>query len=277
MSSAHPQDFAKQIGLAPAPVPILVLSLRRAAERRAALETEMTRYGLHFRYVDAIDAAFASAGYPETVYDPKANRHGAKRPLSPGEVACALGHRAIWAEIATGPHPVALVCEDDMTFTTSPGPLLAAVAAAPGAFEDVVIKLDGHPRGGKEIGRIGDMGIILTSRPPPRTTGYLIGRRAARQLLIASGLITRPVDNDLKRYWEHGVTILATRAPLIVERPDSFSYLSNQRQAKRLNTLLGRTYRHLRYQSGMIIGRLFHPLHYRNLPEAFRRIMAPLQ
>lgn len=247
--------------------PARILSLASATARRAETRAEMARVGVAFAFVDAP----VGADLPASALAPSARAAGRpggnKRPLTAGEVACALGHRAIWGAVAAGPDPLALVLEDDLAWLADPLPLLTAAFARAKDLEGTMVKLDGAAKGGEEVARLGASGLILSPRPPARTTGYLIGRAAARALLAATeGPVILPVDMLLRRHWLHGVPVLATRPVLVGERPGTVSSLSPARDGAGGQGRLARLAANLRYQWDMWQGRRRHPLRAADLP-----------
>lgn len=241
-------------------IPIRVLSLVDVVDRRKAVNAEFARHGLDFLFVDAIDGRRMADAELDLHYDRVRNARGFKRPLSPAEIACALGHRAIWRQVAEGSAPVVLVCEDDLLLHPAFGGFLRSVAACGTAFEDVLVKLDGSARSGEVVARLADVDLVLTRRLPSRTTGYLLGRRAAAALSMRERRISRPVDMDLKHYWEHGVPILLARPQLVSVRPKTESGIEVSRTAAKPRGRWIRMWRNLRYQSTMCLGRLRFPL-----------------
>lgn len=247
-------------------IPVFVLSLRDATARRQAVQRALGDLGLPFQFVDAVDGRRMTGDGLSSHYDHRRNATDFKRPLSGGEVACALSHRTIWEKVATGKSPVVLVCEDDLSLLADPGAFLDAARAAGPALEDVMIKLDGPARGGEAVGQLGGIDLMLCTRLPARTTGYLIGRRAARKLLAAAGPVARPIDMDLKHYWEHGVPILVAHPQMIAESDDLSSSLDNQRKCQKSGSALTRLRENLNYQLRMEVKRLRNPLRVGRLP-----------
>ena len=80
--------------------PILVLSLKSAIKRREDTTAELARYDLPFRFFDAPVAGQLDERDVSEHYDADTNATTYKSPLSPGEIACYLGHIAMWREIA---------------------------------------------------------------------------------------------------------------------------------------------------------------------------------
>ncbi|ARO15311.1 glycosyl transferase family protein [Ketogulonicigenium robustum] len=239
--------------------PIYVLSLPNADDRRSAVRAEFDRIGLKFTFIDAINGNEMAEQTFRKWYDQKTNRYAFKRPLSRGEIACALGHHGIWSRIANGPHPAALVCEDDIAPSPDLVDFLQRIATEPDVFADVIIKIDGAARTGEKIGSLGTTDLILTRHLPPLTVGYIIGRNAARKILSTIGPISRPIDMDLKHYWEHQIPIFITQPILAKPRETAESTLANGRDSTKRAPLLSRFARNALYQIRMKWGRMHSP------------------
>ncbi|WP_420587339.1 glycosyltransferase family 25 protein [Ruegeria sp.] len=239
----------------------VILSLPKDVERRRFCEKELERLGLHHRFFDAIPGDQLDKSGLGDLYDADMNRSKFKRPLSRNEVACTLGHRQMWQEIANSPDPISLVLEDDATFVQDPRPFFDELFQCGECFEDVMIKLDGVSRNtGQVIASMADQDLILSDHLPPRTTGYIIGRRAAARLLEATKPIARPIDIDLKFYWEHNVPILTLGAKMVAERDEVDSTIEPCRNRAKRGSPLTRFARNLVYQAKYTHGRLSHPL-----------------
>ncbi|HEY6099854.1 MAG TPA: glycosyltransferase family 25 protein [Anaeromyxobacter sp.] len=95
---------------------IFVVSLARAAERRARVRERLA--GLDFRFRDAVDkldldrARLLRDGIYDESRTPRAFRHRSDMPL--GHVGCSLSHRAIYEEVVRNGWRRAVVLEDDV-------------------------------------------------------------------------------------------------------------------------------------------------------------------
>lgn len=89
---------------------IFALSLARLPERWAHLSARLAALGLGAERVEAVDARSVSASALR-------ERFGASAafPATAGDMACALGHLAIWERIAALGDGAAIVLEDDAT------------------------------------------------------------------------------------------------------------------------------------------------------------------
>ena len=87
-------------------VPLFVVSLARAAERRRAICEHLQHMGARFRLIDAVDGAALGKDEWRSVVD-------GNIPLHPGTVGCYLSHVRIYETMAAENIQVALVLEDD--------------------------------------------------------------------------------------------------------------------------------------------------------------------
>ena len=226
---------------------ILVLSLSSATARREDTTAELERYDLPFRFFDAPVAGELDEAEVSDLYDAGTNAVRYKTALSSGEIACYLGHIAMWREIAASSSNATLILEDDCQFLRDPRPVLKETDNYD--LSGMILKLDGEaPDDATEIMRFGDGSLVRTNVLPPRTTGYLIGAEAAQLMLNARSRFFRPVDIDLKHYWEHGVPILTMRPALISERPDNQSMITPDRSDRKSRSPLRRLMRNVAYQ-----------------------------
>lgn len=239
----------------------VILSLPTDVERRRFCENEFARFGLNLEFSDAISGDQLNNSELQSFYDAEMNRVKFKRPLSRNEVACTLGHRQIWQEVVDSKDPVSLVLEDDATFVQDPRPFFDELSECGECFEDVMIKLDGvSGNNGQVIKSVADQDLVLSDRLPPRTTGYIIGRRAAARLLALDAPIARPIDIDLKFYWEHNVPILTLGEKMVTERQEFDSTIDHCRSKTKPGSPFTRFVRNLLYQAKYTHGRLSHPL-----------------
>ncbi|WP_213299560.1 glycosyltransferase family 25 protein [Paraburkholderia sacchari] len=91
--------------------PVLVVSLVRSGRRERIAEV-MSRHGVDFSFIDAIDARQFEDDELDHLYDDMAARSRYGRTLTRGEVACFLSHRRLWQLIVNGGKSV-IVLEDD--------------------------------------------------------------------------------------------------------------------------------------------------------------------
>jgi glycosyl transferase family 25 len=98
--------------MTPHALPIFVISLTRAAERRASITAQLERLDLNYRLFDAIDGNALTPEQTDLV-----DRHWRRRrtgnPLRPAEVGAAMSHALVYREILKAGHGAAVILEDD--------------------------------------------------------------------------------------------------------------------------------------------------------------------
>lgn len=185
------------------PCPILLLNLRRSPERLAEAARALGALGLAFERIEAIDGS--SLGEAEL------RRHAPEAPraffktLMPGEVGCALTHRAALARIVEAGWPCALVLEDDAEpDATLPAVLRALVALGP-SLPDATNLYGRRPRGLVRALLGPDARLMQSVSPPVGNVAVVWSRRGAQRFLADAAPIRRPVDVDRKHWWERGL------------------------------------------------------------------------
>lgn len=87
-------------------IPVFVVSLRRAQDRRALMSRQLREAGLNFEIVDGVDGNAISAQDLEALTVPGKVFH-------PGVIGCYLSHTNIYKKIVDEAIEVALILEDD--------------------------------------------------------------------------------------------------------------------------------------------------------------------
>lgn len=218
----------------------------------------MEAWGLPFTFFDAIEGARLSEDEIASAYDAEKNRKFFKRPLSAPEIGCYLSHHTLWKRIGEGQSPGAVVLEDDFD----------ADDALPGLLREIsrldlgnrLVKLHSEKRvSGKPLIDLADGYQLIDPRNVPgQTLGYVVSREAAVNLAQKALPFGRPVDMDLKHWWEFDISILMVQPTVLhVHDARAESAIESSRQAAKPNGEMGRFLRfvrNLRYQLPYRIG-----------------------
>jgi glycosyl transferase, family 25 len=96
-------------------IPIVVISLADAAERRTAMRAQMHTLGLPFEFFDAIDGRTLAPERARLFAHAESPREG--RRLLAGEIGCSASHFSVVERIAAGSSEFVCVLEDDAVLT----------------------------------------------------------------------------------------------------------------------------------------------------------------
>lgn len=179
-----------------------VISLAGAQARRAAVSQNLSGSAFEWSFLDA-----ETGSYPGLRYDEDEALRLRGRRLLPSEIGCFQSHWRLWKEVAEGDGGWMLIMEDDHVLDT--GFPFAHVARQADKAGIPLLRLSYcFLQPSEPLGFIG-MRQLLRFRHGPSGLGcYLLSRDGARRLLEAVKRIVRPVDDEVDRYFEHGLPIL---------------------------------------------------------------------
>jgi glycosyl transferase family 25 len=232
--------------------PIYIVSLRGAAQRRTQCAETMARLNLRFEFFDAVEGAKLSHEEIAQVYDTNGNARLYKHPLSPPEIGCSLSHCALWQRIASGAEDGAFLLEDD--FQPQPGLADVMQAISSANLENCMVKLYARrPPRGIEIGKLrGGYKLVMPHHAPGMTLGYAVDKVAAARLAARALPIARPVDMEIKHWWQFDVPVLVVTPSLLrVDVSETGSIIEAARVKAKpdgQSSSIARAGRNLRYQ-----------------------------
>lgn len=174
-------------------IPVFVLSLARAKERRAAICRHLESLAVHYQLIDAVDGSALDPLEME-------NMLGVGIRLHSGAVGCYLSHLAIYERIRDHNLGVALVLEDDARIHPGVCDLLREGISFR-EWDYCFLDCDDHDDTGP-IFYDADSGVSVSSRfiayelsaGPHTTHAYLISRSAALKRLVHAFPIQHPID-----------------------------------------------------------------------------------
>ncbi len=178
-------------------LPIFVINLAHARDRRARMERLLARQNIACTVIDAVDGrnldstaqAFWRAA-PE------------RAMLNAGEIGCLLSHCKVWQQIADQMSEVCIVLEDDLCLSDQFGDVLQHLIAkgADADFDLLRLETDYQPalveRRHRPLGsafRYHRMQRIRAAR----SGAYAISRKAAQAMLLAAPAMQQPIDAEL--------------------------------------------------------------------------------
>lgn len=204
--------------------PVYLINLDKDKTRLEAATAELARAGgIHWIRIPAVNGRALPADRIAKVYDARVNRTRARHPLTPPEIGCYLSHIAAWRAIAASDAPGGVVMEDDFRVVGDLQTALRAVSRDSGDWDMVKLftfRPEAKLKGARKIAP----GLIIGEpyKVPSTMLGYGLRREGAERLLRRAEPVFRPVDEDMKFFWEHGLRVsLVSPQPIAVGKQDT--------------------------------------------------------
>lgn len=162
------------------------INLERATERRSRICAQLDRLGIPYRVFPAVDGRRLTEDDIQAHYDEAAARVH-YRPLSRGELGCALSHLGVYKQMLSDGVPFALVLEDDAALDEALVPTLAALEStiAPEQPEAVLLShVDKFTRWGLQP-LDSERQLVRRYGHWWRAHGYVVTRAAAERLVAS--------------------------------------------------------------------------------------------
>lgn len=190
---------------------IFVINMAHAVERREHILRHLRELGLEAEILPAVEGARVP---PE---DLPAGTHP---DLSPGEIGCYLSHVRFWETVVGRGLAHAVVLEDDVRCSAELPEVLRQILASRVPFD--ALRLSAlQPIRGETLATLPcGARIVLPTKNPSGTQGYLVSREGARRLLERLVVPTCPIDDTLDLYWRFDLRIPVLTPPVVEEDPD---------------------------------------------------------
>ena len=220
---------------------IIVISLERATERRAAIRKRLEALDLEF---EIFDARNGDQGYQEHFKDINTFTFQihSRRECLPGEIGCYASHMEVWRRCVQNNRPV-VVLEDDAQLTDwLPEALSVAerLIDACGFIRLEANKQSSFPRRYDSVGSMGAFEVNYISRITVSTTGYVISPSAAQRFLSNSETMLATVDRFIQCPWVHHQPLyLLLPSPVARSVVDQGSYIKPEGHSPRKTRALG--------------------------------------
>lgn len=213
-------------------IPIVVISLPAATERRRTVACQLDAAGLTHRVVDAVRGDDAvSRRLIESCDVHRWLVHTGRLPTV-GEIGCFASHRLAWQECLLVGRPV-LVMEDD--FWLLPGFARSIDWVASIASDCGFIRRQSETRARKRLVAVHwEFRLWRYVKAPDSMMCYVIAPRVAKVFLEHTIHICDSVDVFVKRYWHHGQLLYGMTPHTVTESAlSSISHIERRTTAKR--------------------------------------------
>ena len=183
-------------------LPIVFINLERDAERRTRLLAELQQIDMPSERFPAVWWADVPPEQASRWYSDDLNARQYYKPLRNGEKGCYASHIGAWQQLLASDAPALVVLEDDVRLTPQFADVVNAIAALQEPWD--MVKLLGRDREKVRSQRplVPGTALVDYSRVPSMTAGYVVSRAGAAKLLAHRQPFGRPIDVDLRFWWE---------------------------------------------------------------------------
>ena len=215
------------------PMRIVLINLKRAAERHVRMARGFGALGLSYEIKEAVDGRNLSAEHLAQV-DREARRELGLYPQANGSIANWLTQREAMKDLVVNGPEMMAIFEDDARLAPELPEVLAVLEQKRFAF-DVVVLQRRHPK------RRFIPVAPLTSRhtagrvrySDSGSEGYVITRAAAQHFLETTPRMVLAIDQALSRVWHSGLNVFYVDPPVVHHGGADDSQIEDSRNAAR--------------------------------------------
>ena len=202
-------------------LPIVFINLDRDAERRTRLLAELQQIDMPSERFPAVWWADVPPEQASRWYSDDLNARQYYKPLRNGEKGCYASHIGAWQQLLASDAPALVVLEDDVRLTPQFADVVNAIAALQEPWD--MVKLLGRDREKVRSQRplVPGTALVDYSRVPSMTAGYVVSRAGAAKLLAHRQPFGRPIDVDLRFWWECDQLRILGVSPAAIELDDT--------------------------------------------------------
>lgn len=188
-------------------LPVVFINLASDTDRRTRMEAEFARHGVAGERFEATRWTALPEAQQARLYSPALNARQFHKPLVNGEKGCYASHLRCWQWLLDSRHAAVVVLEDDVALKPELAAVIAAIEQLPSGWD--MVKLIG--RDSEKLRRsrplLAGYSLVDYKRVPSLTAAYLISRSGAQKLLASRIPFGRPIDVDLRHWWENDLRV----------------------------------------------------------------------
>ncbi|MCZ2496971.1 glycosyl transferase family 25 [Xylophilus sp. Kf1] len=210
-------------------LPLVFINLDRDEDRRTRMAEQLRRSGMPGRRLTAVWWADQTEARQAAWYSAGLNGRQYYKPLLAGEKGCYASHLQAWESLLDSHASAMVVLEDDVRLEFGFAEAVRAIEALDEPWD--MVKLIGRDQEKVRSSRAltGGLRLVQYRRVPSTTAGYVVSRSGAQKLLASRRPFGRPVDVDLRFWWENDLRILGvTPAVLSLDSTSDVSTIWQQ-------------------------------------------------
>jgi len=174
-------------------IPIFVISLP-GSSRFDRLKKRLIEFNIPFEKIEAIDGRAINEKELPKLYDENRALKKIGRPMTPGEIGCALSHRRVWRIIIERNLAAALVLEEDAIIDGAFCSLLEAAVEIPKRIGFLSLYTDNGRVFRQASAQIGEFRLHRAAFGLPNAVAYIVTAKYARMLLDRGTRVEHPTD-----------------------------------------------------------------------------------
>ncbi len=188
-------------------MPAIVISLKRAFERRQNSEKELQSHQFTWEFLDAIDGLKLHNTPYE--YNEKLVSSLLGFSLTRSEIGCFLSHREAWLKCIEK-NTIVLILEDDFIFYSNVKESLTFLLENQNLWDIARLQALSESKH-VVIKKSNQSEIVQNDGDPLGATAYLLKPSSAKKLIIHSSSIFEPLDHYLEHSKKHGLRMVAVK------------------------------------------------------------------
>lgn len=236
---------------------IFYINLEKDQKRKINIEKEIDKLNLSGSRIPGVWWNDLPGKDQEILYSQKENERSYYKPLVNGEKGCYASHIMAWHKLLKSNDDYCVILEDDVNLSNDFKKVIEAINSISSDWD--MIKLMGRKKEkiSKKYPLVDSYDLIQYSKIPSFTAGYLISRQGAEKLLATRIPFGRPIDIDLRFWWENEMRIFGVFPGVIYlnENSEQTSIIDRDK-----NSNFKTSWRKLKMKIQLAIGSLlFHP------------------
>lgn len=246
---------------------IVVISLKRAMERRQSIENQFSELNLPFTFFDAVDGKLGHELFAH--YDAEKARRIGEIPLNPGHLGCYASHFLVWQRCVESGKLMIVLEDDAMLFREPFSRFVKQAPSLPPELECVrLFASKSRNREHLPVFEKDGLSIAKFLRGHKSATGYYLTPSAASKFLQYGERWAEPVDIEMDQFWANGVECYGVLEPCLTHNPDFQSAIDLGIDTSQARRGLMR----LRWRWYLLKGKLVREIHNFRFKKNFRTL-----
>lgn len=187
---------------------IFFINLDKDTDRLERMQSQLTASGVSATRLPAVFWKALSKSQQNELYSEALNQAQYYKPLANGEKGCYASHIKAWKLLLTSGATSMVVLEDDIGPSQHFSDVIAAIERLDRPWDMIKLLSREEEKIKSSAPLSGDYQLIEYQRVPSWTAGYVVSRAGAEKLLRSRIPFGRPIDVDLRFWFENDMNIL---------------------------------------------------------------------